>query len=162
MSDLLIQFGCETTQCPDLVIECGDLVLGGDLSTAIAMSLFTDARAKPDDVLPNNNTDPRGWWGMALDGENFGSRLWLLESHNATPQVLTLAKSYAEEALKWLTSDGVASKIQVSTSYDGCCAKQLNIDVKICKPTGQNLNWRWRYSWDLGAVEQCPIKQFDC
>lgn len=89
------------------------LVTGSDLYTAVLISLFTDAAAGPDDIIPDGSRDPRGWWG----DPSIGSKLWLLMRSKATSTVLALAKTYIEQALQWLIDDGVVAKIEVTTEW---------------------------------------------
>lgn len=44
----------------DLRVDAGDLAKDGSLYTAVVLSLFLDARAKDDDVLPDGSGDRRG------------------------------------------------------------------------------------------------------
>ena len=94
----------------DLAIAQGDLATDEGLRTAFIISLFTDARARDDDTLPQQGGDPRGWWGDALaedDEGPIGSRLWLLEREKKIGSVLIRARDYATEAVQWLVRVGV-------------------------------------------------------
>jgi phage gp46-like protein len=93
-------------------IATGDLVADQDLSTAVLISLFTDAQAGDDDIIPDGSGDPRGWWGGPI-----GSKLWLLERSKQLATVPVLAKSYISDALAWMISDGVAVSIAVTTEW---------------------------------------------
>ena len=46
----------------DWVMNGAQLQSGGDLTTAVLISLFTDRQARSDDVIPDGTTDQRGWW----------------------------------------------------------------------------------------------------
>jgi phage gp46-like protein len=155
MSDAFLSLSCGPNQQTDLVIEGGDLKFGNDLSTAIMISLFTDARARPDDVIPSGS-DPRGWVGDAIDGVPYGSRLWLLERANRTPETLTRAKQYAADALAWLVEDGIAKAVDVVTESQGDC-NVLALGVRVTKPDDKKIEWRWRYAWDLRDVITCEL-----
>jgi len=100
-----------------ITIQSGQPVMDDGLETAVIISLFTDRRARDDDELPDpNNPDKRGWWGdlvAEVEDDQIGSRLWLLERSKTTPDVLVKAKEYAEEALDWLISDGIAKRGEV-------------------------------------------------
>jgi phage gp46-like protein len=156
MSDLLTSLACAPDQGTDLVLAFGDLDLGGELSTAVAMSIFSDARARSDDIIPAG-TDPRGWWADALDGEQYGSRLWLLERSNNTRESLARAKEYVSESLQWLIDDGVAKSIDVDTSAAGCAGHMI-ISVTVCRPDLKNIRWQWRYAWDLRELISCETQ----
>lgn len=83
------------------------------LETAITISYFTDARAKPSDGV-STEQDQRGWWGAAYLEERpdleLGSRLWLLKRMKLTDASLRLAGAFAKESLLWLMPN-VASEI---------------------------------------------------
>lgn len=90
----------------------------GQIASAVVLSLFTDRRA-PEGWRPDV-ADRRGWWGDAVapDGEEpeaYGSLLWTLKNERVLPQIATLARAYAEEALAWMLRDRVASRVVVTT-----------------------------------------------
>ena len=131
-----------------------DLESDAGLETAVLISLFTDRRANIDDPLPDsNNTSRRGWWGdlasPEVEGDQIGSRLWLLEREKTLESVLTRAKQYTIEALQWLIDDGVAEKVDVSTErltiatgYD-----VLAILGEIFKPDGSTYPFKYEAQW---------------
>jgi phage gp46-like protein len=157
MSDLLTFFDGETF-ASDLATGSTDLSTDDGLATAVVISLFTDARARPDDVLPSEGRapgdsasigaaagpqglrrNPRGWWGDLVPPaqasedaprHRTGSRLWLLSREKQLPEILRKAEEYAREALQWLIEDGVASAIEVEASIprDGWLALQIVIE----------------------------------
>lgn len=115
----------------------GDLATDAELAAAVIVSLFTDARALPDDILPDGSGDRRGWWGDTrppVSGDAIGSRLWLLAREKQLSSVLARAKTYAEEALAWLIEDGVAAKVQVETSWLKDRSGWLAIAVSVERP----------------------------
>lgn len=100
----------------------GGLLTAPALETAVYVSLFTDARAKPSDLLPPGVTDRRGWWGNAVpdaDGETrpIGSRLWLLRRAARRPDTLLRAREMMDEALAWFVEDGIAEKVTVEARW---------------------------------------------
>ena len=62
MTDLALHFAPGAWSA-DLSILGGDLATDDGLRTAVIISLFTDARARADDPLPEADADRRGWWG---------------------------------------------------------------------------------------------------
>jgi phage gp46-like protein len=123
--------------------------LAGDdgLDTAVILSLFTDARARAGDVTPAPD-DLRGWWGDAYAtpaGDNIGSRLWLLTRRKQLPAVLNEARSYAEEALRWMLRDRIASRIEVLASIPR--AEVLGLEISISRPHGQPVRYRFETLW---------------
>lgn len=123
----------------DVVYEDGLLLENKDLETAVYLSLFIDAPAKPDDDVPTNAMR-RGFWADAFadDGDIAGSRLWLLDREKATNANARRAEYFAREALAWMTRDGVASAVNVSAeivSFDAT-TKGVAIRGEIIGPTG--------------------------
>lgn len=132
----------------DLVLEQFALAADDGLETAVILSLFTDARALDDDVLPPGQTDRRGWWGdawPAAEGDRFGSRLWLLRSSKQLQQSLNLAQEYAEEALAWLIKDGVASLVEVDAFIPR--DEIMGMKVRIVRPDGTSTPIRFDILW---------------
>lgn len=120
----------------------GDFVVDKGLETAVIISLFTDRRAKEDDILPDINSDDRkGWWGDLLapeiEGDEIGSRLWLLQRSKTTNQVINKAKTYIEEALQWMIDDRVVKNIEVEVEREKILANdRLEFKVKIFRTDG--------------------------
>tara|TARA_R110000868_G_scaffold225568_2_gene477795 strand:- start:10104 stop:10547 length:444 start_codon:yes stop_codon:yes gene_type:complete len=128
-------------QSADLRVENG-LVEDDTLATSIIISLFTDARARPSDILPNGDTDRRGWVGDALsetEGDRIGSRLWLLRRAKETEETRRRAEGYAREALTWIVETGMARGIDVLASWQTRGWLQLHIDVT--RPSGDVENY---------------------
>lgn len=118
------------------------------LSTAICISLFTDRRADPDDVLPDNSDDRRGWWGDAFPdvaGDLIGSRLWLLSREKQLQEALDRAREYAEEALAWMVEDGVAD--QVIVTAEKAREGMIGLTVQVYRPTGTPARYRYEHFW---------------
>ena len=124
----------------DEVIQ--DLEYDEGLETAVIISLFTDRRANFDDILPDSsNRDFRGWWGdlasPLIEGDQIGSRLWLLEREKTLKTVLVRAKQYAEEALQWMIEDRIATKIEVDVERQGIEGQDvLALQVRIRQAEG--------------------------
>jgi phage gp46-like protein len=129
------------------LLDAPGLATDEGLDTAIILSLFTDARAKPDDATPAPD-DLRGWWGDAFAdtaGERFGSRLWLLGRRKQLPAVLVEAKNYAEEALAWLIKDGIASRVDVEAFIPR--DEVLGLAITITRPGGASVRYRFETLW---------------
>ena len=101
----------------DIQYNKGDLTRELGLETAVMMSLYTDRQASTDDILPDSNSiDRRGWWGDQItdfDGDQIGSRLWLLERSKITDDIISTAKFYIEESLQWMIDDEVVQNIEI-------------------------------------------------
>jgi phage gp46-like protein len=96
----------------ELNSDGNDLLADNGLTTAVYISLFTDARADEDDAVVNDG-ELRGWWAdLTMVGDKIGSRLWLLDRAKTTPSTVAAAVEYAEEALQWMVDDGVVARIE--------------------------------------------------
>jgi phage gp46-like protein len=112
------------------------------------LSLFTDRRADDGDVLPDSETDRRGWWGDAhpvVTGDKFGSRLWLLSREKELQDVLNRAEEYAREALTWLIDDFVCDEFEVTAEIPR--RGMLGLKVTIFKPETDPVEYRFNYTW---------------
>jgi phage gp46-like protein len=110
-----------------------DLSVTTELSNSILISLFTDQRALEEE-LPEGEISRKGWWAEQIeDGTSIkmGSKLWLLSREKKTQETLRLAKSYAEEALKWIVEEDLASNILVESEFSG----EAKIVLKITMTT---------------------------
>lgn len=122
----------------DLHFGAPDLETDEGLRSAVIVSLFTDARARQDDPVPDDG-DRRGWWAdslLAAEDPRMGSRLWLLSREKLLPRVVERARGYVEEALAWMVSDGVASSVHVTAESAG--PDRLTFGVVIAQPSGQS------------------------
>ena len=149
MSDILTTWDAANGR-GDWTLSAGALTSGNDLYTAVLISLFTDRRAQPSDIIPDGTTNPRGWWGdMTVEGnlDEWGSRLWLLDRSIAPTQaVLNAAIGYCQEALAWLVTDGVAAKVDVQANWNA--NNFLAVLVSIyqtngTKPVNMTYNLLW-------------------
>lgn len=102
------------------------------IETAVVLSLFTDRRAEPGDALPDGAAGRRGWWGdqfPAVEGDRFGSRLWLLSREKQVLAVLARAREYAEESLRWMVDDGIARSVKASAEVVSNGVLGLTIEI---------------------------------
>lgn len=124
----------------------GFISLSSGLETPVLVSLFTDRRARPSD----DAADRRGWWGDAharVQGDQVGSLLWLLRRRQATTQLLRRAQAFAEDALRWLKTDGIAKAITVTVEQHD--DERIAIGVMIERPDGS----AWSRIWDQHGNE---------
>lgn len=134
----------------DLALAEGDLATDDGLRTAFIISLFTDARARGDDPLPQDGADLGGWWGDAFadaDEGPLGSRLWLLNREKKVGSTLLRARDYAAEAVQWLIRTGVCSSIDVEVEAQG---SRLAIALYPTRPNGP-ARQRYDFLWE-GSV----------
>lgn len=144
----------------DLAIDwqdvAGNIALDGvgviedhGLRSAVLISLFTDRRAEADDVLPDGSGDRRGWWADAyadVDGDRIGSRLWLLSREKQLNSVLARARGYAEESLRWMVEDGVASAVRVQAEI--VQPGTLGLRIEIERPASGVIEYRFQSLWE--------------
>lgn len=95
----------------DLVLDrTGAIAVDRTPATPMLVAVFSDRRARADDVLPQDAgallapvalNPRRGWVGDALDGEarGLGSLLWLLEREVESEPTRLRAEAYAHQAL---------------------------------------------------------------
>ena len=134
MTQVFQQFG-PAGQAALSTDSVGVIALTGGLETLVFVSLFTNKRP-PGDTL----TERCGWWADTPD-DQIGSLLWTLARQVFTVQTLRTAKLYAEQALAWLVTDGLARSVV-------CRAERLSNDVlavavEIAQPTGETYSRLW-------------------
>jgi phage gp46-like protein len=138
-----------------------------DLETTVIISLFTNALARVDDVIPDGTDDRRGWWGdTGAVGDQpappegpLGSRLWLLSREKATESTRQRAQSYAAEALQWLLDDGVAARVDVKAEWldpYGFPPGFLGLTIRILRYDGTTYNARYAWAWDQLFLPTTP------
>lgn len=150
MTDIALLWNDEAFAA-DAALSAGALRTDEGLRTAILISLFTDARAGEDDVLPDLGGDRRGWWGDAFPasaGDETGSRLWLLFREKITPGVIARARDYVRKALAWLIEDGIARSIEVSVEAQD--QHRLAIGIVLTRPDGPARE-RHDFVWEASA-----------
>lgn len=134
----------------DLLLVLGDLEHEATLRTAVLLSLFCDARATAEELRRHGGNDARGWCGDVLarvEGDRWGSKLWLLMREAQVAETLNRAKRYCEDALAWLREDGIASTVEVATSWSG--QGRMQIDLRITKP--DDVTDRFAFVWEQAA-----------
>jgi phage gp46-like protein len=153
MTDVALLWDPKTFSA-DIAIQSGALLTDDGLRTAILISLFTDARARDDDVLPEPGADRRGWWGNAFGdadatpGDQIGSRLWLLRREKITASTIQRAHEYTVEALDWLIQAQVCSAIAVEVEAQG--GDRLAIRIVADRPDGP-ARLHFDHVWEASA-----------
>ena len=137
----------------DWSVQGAALASGGDLTTAILISVMSDRVANVGDAIPDGSNDPRGWCGD--DPANpIGSRIWLLQRTVLTAQTAALAESYLAEGLQWMIDQGIVDHFDIVTQIMPTPAQggsapngTLGASVTAYQPTGAatslNFNWAW-------------------
>lgn len=146
MPDITTFWGPEVAH-GDWRLDGLDLASGDDLATSVLISLFTDARAADDDLVPDPAGDRRGWWGDAGRDRPIGSKLWLLDRAKQSEETRLRARDYIEDALQWLVDDGVAAGIEVTVAWQRPAF--LAAAISILEPGGAtarvfNYQWAWK------------------
>lgn len=129
----------------DLELELGDLKTDEGLVSAVLVSLWSDARARADDDIPDGGNDVRGYWGQET-GDDFGSRLWLYDRSKMGSETENDVREAAESALRWLVAEEIASEVRVATSRGGTL-HEIRLEVEIVRGASKI----WASLWD--AVE---------
>jgi phage gp46-like protein len=151
--DILVQWD-NSNALGDWVIAEGDLQSGQDLETACLVSLFSDKLATPDFRPTDGTSDRRGWWADLYNDQALGSNLWQLDRAKKTRDTLGLARRYAQDALQWLVTDGVAAAVVVDTRWIGpeTGSTMLGIAVAITQPDGTMTRFVYGWAWQDLAV----------
>lgn len=129
----------------DWALAGPDFASGQDLATAVLISIFTDRRADPDDVIPDGSGDPRGWWGDAGRARPLGSKLWLLERAKQTEEIRLRAEDYIRDALAWLVEDGIAASVTVIATWER--GALLGVRVLVVEPAGGEQTFNYQWAW---------------
>jgi phage gp46-like protein len=116
------------------------------LNTANLISIFTDARAREGDDLPDG-ADPRGWWGDVLGApsEQIGSRLWLLARSKQTALTVERARNFTTDATAWFLTDQICSAVNVQAERQP--GDILAIGITHDRPTGP-ARQQYDYIWN--------------
>ncbi|MCP1375399.1 phage GP46 family protein [Dyella lutea] len=144
MTDIAIQWNVSHG---DIAVGDADLVTDDGLETAVLLSLFLDRRADADDGVSIDD-DPRGWWGDSFaddQGDQVGSKFWLLSREKTVPQLLVRVREYAEQALAWLVDDGVASSVVAQAEL--IAQGVVGLSVAITRPNQPPFNRQYQYVW---------------
>lgn len=136
------------TDCPDLVIENGDLKAANGLENASLISLFSDKRVTFEE-LPPGEESRKGWWADLVSeplDDQIGSRLWTLARKPGKLINVSLIEMEAIllEAFDWMLEDGVAATITVNAEI--IRPREIKGTVEILKPNGDNIPLK--FIWD--------------
>jgi len=145
--DIALQI--RTDDAIDMLIVDNDLDTDEGLQTAILVSLFSDKRIDQDEV-EEGISDRRGWWGDEfpdVEGDEIGSKLWLLDRSKIIQETLNRAQEYAADALQWMLTDGVASKIVPSAVFVGT---SMVLTILIYQP-GKKEPYKFTKKWNTEA-----------
>lgn len=146
----------------DLTPSGDGLAADGGLFTAVVLSVFTDRRADPDDVIPSvTPLSPanagllagRGWVGDTA-ADRWGSKRWLLSREKRTQETLNRLIEYDREALQWLIDDGLAGDVQITARFSGVALDRVEETATIIHPNGRVERVQFNFLWaDLNSAE---------
>lgn len=148
MSDIQTDYKPDTGTF-DWVLANGQLAIDESPRTAVILSLFTDRRAGDSDELPDGGSDRRGWWGDAfpeVQGDAWGSRLWLYSRAKDLPATLEAVREAAAEACAWLNQDNVAARVEAVA--ERLRAGVLSLTVSITRPDRSRTDLRFNNLWE--------------
>ena len=83
------------------------------MTHAVLQSIHNHAESTQNDRARMNKNERGGNWSNALLSV-VGSRDWTLKREKLTPQTLSLAKRFYEDALAWLVTTGHAKSVEVT------------------------------------------------
>ena len=132
----------------DAIILDGDIAADTGMRTAMLLSLFCDARAEDDDVLPAGDGDRRGWWAdefSDVPDDKLGSRLWLvLDRGKRTPDIVPRLDERVRECLQWMIDDRIVDRftVDIQTRTDG-----VSFSVTAHRPGREDLSVRFAHVW---------------
>jgi phage gp46-like protein len=123
--DLALVYDPGTRRCDLAFGPDSDLLVDDTAATPMLMTIGTDRRAEPGDVLPEGAdvfgslrpADRRGWVGDILDrrGRRLGTRLWLLDRAKESEQTTIMAKHYLSQGFAWVGAEtGRPATIEVA------------------------------------------------
>ena len=122
----------------DLAIDpaTGDLVVTQGLESALFVSLFSDRRARADEVA--DALKRRGWIGnlvAEVPGDNHGSGLWLYEQRRLTGETVAGLRLEAEHALEWMAQEGLIRTASARLVTDPA-NRRVTLLIDLTEPDG--------------------------
>lgn len=110
------------------------------LTRAVVISLFSWRRAHQDD----ETEEPYGWWGdtwPTVQNDRIGSRLYLLKRRKLTNASAQDAREYMTQALSWMTEDGVAARVNVTSERTGIDTLSAGVTIYQRDGTVHNITF---------------------
>ena len=124
------------------------------LHQAVILALFADARAQASDGDPLADGNPRGWPGdhfRPTDQAAVGSRLWTLSRARLSDETARKAQDFADEALAHLVTEGLCSRVAVTTAIEANPAggKRLSLTVRTYRGNAPDPELRFADWWEV-------------
>jgi phage gp46-like protein len=134
-----------------------------ELATAVRLALGTDARAGPDEVLPDiDSTDRKGWWGD-LDADAIwdgwaplGCKNWLLlrskiaDAAALEGSTVSRAEFYTRDALQPFIIKRICSAIDVRATRTK--RDQIEVWVVLYRGPLPAIELRFAYLWNQVVI----------
>jgi len=142
------------TQCPDLVIEKGDLKGEKGFETSALISLFSD-RFVPTEDLPDGEESNRGWWGDEISEppeDQIGSKIWTTDRSKTTLETASQLEEFGKSAFQWMIDDGIAKKVETSSEIIN--KQEIRLSIEITKPDGNSFFFRFLWDGQLLTAQQ--------
>ena len=144
--DLLVKQ--DESGCFDILIGEQDLETVDGLETTVAVLLFTDARAAPEDVNPVDKR--RGWVGNILRSSELGGMLLLIAQQRNEQDVRNRIANWARNSLQPLIDDELASEVIVDTSQSS--ERRMRLLIEIVVKQGDTLKFEFWLDTNLGNL----------
>ncbi|HBC0574858.1 phage GP46 family protein [Serratia marcescens] len=130
----------------DIEVTNNGLSSDEGLVTLVLICLFTDARAKESDIIPDGTDDRRGWPGDSFSDDEWGSRLWLLEREKLTESVRLLVENYARLSMQPLINAGYAKTAHVTAIIPQ--PGWISFSVVLARPNKTALTVEIKKRWE--------------
>ena len=134
------------TECPDLIIENGDLKGEKGLETSALISVFSD-RFVPTEDLPDGEESNRGWWADEISEppeDQNGSKFWTTDRSKTTLDTANQLEEFGKTAFQWMIDDGIAKSVESNAEIID--SQQIRVSIEITKPDGNS--FFFRFLWD--------------
>lgn len=146
MSDMKIVWDAFTSTAT-LPRTKGDFSKDDGLSTAIILSLLTWGRAGDEDLADD---DKKGWWGDSyadVEGDQIGSKIWLLFREKVTDETILRLKEYAAQSLNWLIEDKVATRVGVVAQRNADNHERIDLGVTVYRGVEKAIDLKFDDIW---------------
>lgn len=136
-----------------------DAQLTNGLEAAVIVSLFSDRRAREDEV--RNPLKRRGWIGDLLTdipGDLHGSGLWFYEQSRLTAVEAAGVAAEARNALQWMVDEELCDSVSVEVAYNPSArAVYLNVTVFLLEGGVSQHAFRLADATRVGLAAQTTV-----
>ena len=116
--------------------SAGRLVEDEGLESFFTALLFTDARARPEELERYGKKDNRGYWADVYEDPTIvrGSKWWLFEGVVITDARLVELKTYGEEATAVAIEQRIASKLEFTIERSSDQDDAISVALDVYRP----------------------------